>query len=1436
MKAKQKLVGRRSPELGRSHSPGATSARSSHINVSTGSCASTRTRVILPKLKPTQHGRTSANDSMPYMELHDSISGADADGEEVSDDDEDVIVVNDMLMNADSSSRTPTTILEHTSPSPSPLSPLFTPPYSAERAIGFDHVKYTPTRHKQQSPMSPSKIVIDLLTPPPPDTIPSTSTPGVEDIFAFPMETTGSRTRQAELAAKPKGQRGKRIMLSHIAVPPLPDSVSRKSYRSMSSIPLKTSSKLLSRHAKAVAQIKVHKTLGLGIAIKSNMELETADNWKDPTYEPPTSKKKKNAIPGSAKAPGVGSMSGSNVATPLLNSASAFVPLSTKPSSTATKNTVERNSAVAQGSPLPAPTPLSSHASPLTPVPLSRISEDDKKRKYKRHLDEDYDGDGSDSLKAKKFKVVKENEREHDNAEINVHPPKEQTKQKRRGAMSTLFRYYDEQDILRIFIQGIPPTHRTVLAMNTRHVRREKSIDREDEDWSQFIDMLSTTKEDHDPSASWFVWPPPNFEMGEEEEYYLGGMLEELVDYDEKPGLSSKNGSRCKQFSTSNTIVGDELFGAQEEAFFSLSPSPRSPTVVPREEERITDEYTDKPPAQPSAKALGKRKAASSPPSRFIRAMPHFPQWSAYDQEDIDRSDSDAEGILHMEQYLEDFGPSPSHILNQTQSVTGSVDKIPNVSIANTHLSTRQYNGGYDADTLSRALISVDNDPFISSGLSINDVDPFLDSNPLNTTSTTWPDSGSFSGDVYDDVFNGKVSASETIDPVLLRGTEFAGSNDLVVPSIYQLQDHLIHAPSRPTSPLTAHDSSRMLADIFPPTDPTFHSPLLSVNGRRQVKTRRPPDMIDIMELDLDSSRDPSDVDIDSGGVDCDDPAYVPPVSTVKAATGGELGQRRGPRIVSAKELARIQKRKALEREKEKEEEKERALVATAATSAATVRHPRSKYACGTEHTFCHQCRRRTYYLKMECSCGKFYCNRCISLRYDNLPFDEHKRDWVCPACQDFCTCDAHTRQRGEVYVSLRPARYRDSGEQITTRSKREKSKKARRSVWSSSDRDEDENDELDAKDEVSKRDFVQRAPAGSKQHSITRGQETTIRVEKPFPPTPIVGTPGSYWAAVYALTGERVGMGFVGEGNRNVRTSCSLTTLMFASGMVPRKKRVFVGRLQPCWGKEMKTSKIRVLEDEADRAVGRLTRTEGVKDGQRLSVKKRVYIGKPEVFLKRVVMPRRRAKEDGNFTSGAASDDVPSERTKFAYSLSPLSILSSLPSDSGAGGDKHGASRPGHVGNAVLPEGQPTTGTGLLLGLRLELKPSDVTVGKVTGMVESRKPKACQDNRDISSNGNLDQDGGVGGGGNDDCNGNGNGSGFGKYDGVPPAKNNAVKDGQEREREVETLAEANGEERIEKDGDRMRSASFSADTLDDSDVARAILLSLSVCGMPVNA
>jgi hypothetical protein len=411
--------------------------------------------------------------------------------------------------------------------------------------------------------------------------------------------------------------------------------------------------------------------------------------------------------------------------------------------------------------------------------------------------------------------------------------------------------------------------------------------------------------------------------------------------------------------------------------------------------------------------------------------------------------------------------------------------------------------------------------------------------------------------------------------------------------------------------------------------------------------------------------------------------------------------------------------------------------------------------------------------------------------RYDNLPFNESEPDWTCPACHNSCSCDYCTKRRGEVYISLRvPKIKRDTSEQVVTRRfKKVKANKIQVRHRPSSEPEIQVEGNGPTGWTSSSEDEVELPASGENQVQV-------IRVPKPLPPTHIVGIPGSYWGNVYSLTGEKIGTAMVGEGNETVTLDCSISALLPPPAVAPPQKRVFAGRRQPCWGNEiMKTSKIRVLEEEDAGTVKRLSRRENTDKQRRVTVTKRVYIGDPELFLKRVVIPTKQEKEDVVSAAGAVSDTGQAERTSFAYSLSPLSSLSSL-SDSEPEKDK------------TKKKVGATLDDGLQLDLGLEPKVEETNA-------KTKKREASRHKRAVS---------------NDDAD---IGNSLGKQDGVQ-LENNAVKDGHRVELEEKKGVEKDGEE--QKHGSRVGSGSFSPDSLGDNDVARAILLSFSACSMPVNA
>ena len=768
------------------------------------------------------------------------------------------------------------------------------------------------------------------------------------------------------------------MVISHIAVPPLPASVSHGSYRSISTLPLKTLSKLMSRPAKVLAQIRVQKTLddSVRVARQHNLNLGSMDDQRDPTYRPaPSAVSKQNGKSGSSRI---------SLRETAATSRRTLTPVMTVKESSVVKPEADVETSISAVR-VPTPTINPSHVT-RTPTPqplvaaapsstqirsslpsLSSLGTGEKRKYQKRQKGEEREVDSGKS-KPKKTKVVGVDKGKEPMLAVDVIQPKERPKKHRRVRASAYSRYNPELGILQIFFHGIPTTRHSVLEMNIRHIRRGKGVN-EDEGCSQSVDSGPEMTQGHEISSSWFVWPPLDLDQNEGE-YYVGGLLEELVDEDEEKLELRRTKMKDERYLTSYAIVDDEPSSIPVEHEAGPSSPPRSPIIV--------SDDIDQPSSRPSAKALGKQKATSS--SHVVhRSSPVAPQRSTYELQDFGRVESDPESILQMEQFLQDPLPS-SYYLQFSQSSGGGIDSMPNLPIATAHhISASRHHSSYDSETLSRALISADNDPFICgvSGTATNDPDSFLTLN----SGKTWPETSSLAGDVYKD-FNETVN--NTIDPLLLRSPPLSGAADLVNASdMYQQQTHLIYSPSHGMSTPNAHDLPRhVLSPSFLQSSPSF-----PLSGRRQLKTRRPSDMVDIMDLDLGSSIDSSDNEMDA---DCEgDGVYVPSISTVRQV--GQDGQRRGPRIVSAKELARIQKRKALEKEKERERERERerlkkekASAVTSAIASETKKtgRPKSKFACGPEAQYCHQCRRRTFYLKMKCNdCGKLFCNRCIITR-----------------------------------------------------------------------------------------------------------------------------------------------------------------------------------------------------------------------------------------------------------------------------------------------------------------------------------------------------------------------------------------------------------------------------------------------------------------------
>ncbi|KAL5476571.1 hypothetical protein ACEPAI_3251 [Sanghuangporus weigelae] len=73
-----------------------------------------------------------------------------------------------------------------------------------------------------------------------------------------------------------------------------------------------------------------------------------------------------------------------------------------------------------------------------------------------------------------------------------------------------------------------------------------------------------------------------------------------------------------------------------------------------------------------------------------------------------------------------------------------------------------------------------------------------------------------------------------------------------------------------------------------------------------------------------------------------------------------------------------------------------------------------------TEASSCHSCARKTTIPKMTCNglnpkgarCNARFCEKCIQRKFSDLRFDSEDRNFICPWCAGYCTCDACSRKR----------------------------------------------------------------------------------------------------------------------------------------------------------------------------------------------------------------------------------------------------------------------------------------------------------------------------------------------------------------------------------------------------------------------------------------
>ncbi|KAH6869018.1 hypothetical protein BKA70DRAFT_1578884 [Coprinopsis sp. MPI-PUGE-AT-0042] len=288
-------------------------------------------------------------------------------------------------------------------------------------------------------------------------------------------------------------------------------------------------------------------------------------------------------------------------------------------------------------------------------------------------------------------------------------------------------------------------------------------------------------------------------------------------------------------------------------------------------------------------------------------------------------------------------------------------------------------------------------------------------------------------------------------------------------------------------------------------------------------------------------------------------------------------------------------------------------VVAGASSRIRPASRKTQDWATGPDATFCHQCRGKSFKLKMKCE------------TYADLTFAEFF-DGSCPACEGDCNCDHCCRKRGDTFISSKPPGATN---------------KARR-----------------AKD--SPRPELQTKPTGAPVGKSTT-YKPTARPPGLAEPNHVISNPSdvTFFAAVYDMDGQRVGTSFADLGDDEV-------SYVYVQGHQRQpqpaqgaaRRRVFVGAVQESWNLAPHC-KVTHLDG------GGGDPEELMEEANARGVSRRVYVGKKAaLFWRPPVVDHDRERLGPMF-------DIASPAS------SPLSSLSSLPSDDGdsSTGGHHAAS-----------------------------------------------------------------------------------------------------------------------------------------------------------------
>ncbi len=162
------------------------------------------------------------------------------------------------------------------------------------------------------------------------------------------------------------------------------------------------------------------------------------------------------------------------------------------------------------------------------------------------------------------------------------------------------------------------------------------------------------------------------------------------------------------------------------------------------------------------------------------------------------------------------------------------------------------------------------------------------------------------------------------------------------------------------------------------------------------------------------------------------------------------------------------------------------------------------------------------------------------------MEFDADAKDFVCPKCNNACTCDVCTRRRGEEYVSTKKQGCHALVSSSRSPRKSGKSRKAR------------DAEEMDTEDHdpaplhrvgPAQQHHHLHVPLRKLPHASPLGGRTNIP-----PLSERKQGPVKYWGTIYSFTGDKIATAYIPEDG-------SSNTLLV------QRSRVFVGEIQPEWG-----------------------------------------------------------------------------------------------------------------------------------------------------------------------------------------------------------------------------------------------------------------------------